>query len=429
MSVLEAKSVLPKYYEKTLDNGLQVVVIPLNNKSDVINTSIFYKVGSRNEVMGKSGIAHMLEHLSFKSTKNLKAGEFDEIVKGFGGVNNASTSFDYTRYFIGSTKQNLDKSLELFADLMSNLSLKDSEFQPERAVVLEERRWRTDNSPIGYLYFRFFNTAFIEHSYHWTPIGFSEDIKNWKIEDIKKFYKKYYQPNNAIVVVAGDVKKEAVFKAAKKHFSKIKNHTDFKFSPIIEPEQDGYREVIIKKDSKLEWIALGYKIPNFESSDQTALNALASLLNDSSSALLDSILIDKKNLASEVSAYPMALKDSGVFMILSAGNIGIKAKTLQKEIIAILDSVKNGVFTESDLDRVKLNAKVDFLQSLNKANSVAGIYGGYLVKGNIAPLLNREKELENLTLEDIKRVANKYFIDKNLSVAILQPESKTRSKK
>lgn len=428
MSVLEAKSVLPKYYEKTLDNGLQVVVIPLDNKSDVINTSIFYKVGSRNEVMGKSGIAHMLEHLSFKSTKNLKAGEFDEIVKGFGGVNNASTSFDYTRYFIGSTKQNLDKSLELFADLMSNLSLKDNEFQPERAVVLEERRWRTDNSPVGYLYFRFFNTAFIKHSYHWTPIGFSDDIKNWKIEDIRKFYKKYYQPNNAIVVVAGDVKKDEVFRAAKKHFSKIKNHTDFKFSPIIEPEQDGYREIIIKKDSQLEWIALGYKIPNFESADQTALNALASLLNDSSSALLDSILIDKKNLASEISVYPMALKDSGVFMILSAGNIGVKAKTLQKEIIAILDSVKNGVFTQSDLDRVKLNAKVDFLQSLNRANSVAGIYGGYFVKGNISPLLNREKELENLTLEDIKRVANKYFIDKNLSVAILQPESRTRSK-
>ncbi|MDE7235201.1 MAG: insulinase family protein, partial [Helicobacter japonicus] len=161
-------SALPHYFTKTLHNGLQVVVVPLDNKSDVIQTSVFYKVGSRNEVMGKSGIAHMLEHLSFKSTSNLQAGEFDEIVKSFGGVNNASTSFDYTHYFIKSSAGNLDKSLELFAELMSNLSLKEEEFLPERNVVAEERLWRTDNSPMGYLYFRFFNTAFVYHPYHWT---------------------------------------------------------------------------------------------------------------------------------------------------------------------------------------------------------------------------------------------------------------------
>ena len=142
---------LPKYFTKTLDNGLQIVVIPMKNGSNVVSTDIFYKVGSRNEVMGKSGIAHMLEHLNFKSTKNLKAGEFDEIVKGFGGVNNASTSFDFTHYYIKSSSKNMGKSLKLFADLMENLTLKDKEFQPERNVVAEERRWRTDNNPMGYL--------------------------------------------------------------------------------------------------------------------------------------------------------------------------------------------------------------------------------------------------------------------------------------
>ena len=194
-------SSLPKHYTKHLDNGLQIVVVPLNNKSGVIETNIFYKVGSRNEVMGKSGIAHMLEHLSFKSTDKLKAGEFDEIVKGFGGVNNASTSFDYTRYFIKSSVENLDKSLELFSELMSNLLLKEDEFEPERNVVAEERLWRTDNSPMGYLYFRFFNTAFVYHPYHWTPIGFMQDIQSWNIDDIRSFYRTYYQPQNAIVLV------------------------------------------------------------------------------------------------------------------------------------------------------------------------------------------------------------------------------------
>ncbi|MDE5591927.1 MAG: insulinase family protein, partial [Helicobacter sp.] len=190
-------SSLPKHYQSTLKNGLEVVIIHIKIESGVISTNIFYKVGSRNETMGKSGIAHMLEHLNFKSTKHLKAGEFDQIVKRFGGSTNASTGFDYTHYYIRSSSQNLGKSLELFAELMQNLRLKDEEFQPERNVVLEERLWRTDNNPMGYLYFRLFNTAFVYHPYHWTPIGFIEDIKNWTIEDIKSFHQTYYQPKNA----------------------------------------------------------------------------------------------------------------------------------------------------------------------------------------------------------------------------------------
>jgi predicted Zn-dependent peptidase len=176
-----SSSALPKYYTKTLKNGLQVVVIPMQNESGVITTDIFYKVGSRNEVMGKSGIAHMLEHMNFKSTKHLKAGEFDEIVKGFGGINNASTGFDYTHYFIKSASSNLGESLKLFAELMENLNLKEEEYKTEHNVVTEERRWRTDNSPMGYLYFRLFNNAYLYHPYHWTPIGFMRDIKNWTI--------------------------------------------------------------------------------------------------------------------------------------------------------------------------------------------------------------------------------------------------------
>ncbi len=242
-----AQSALPTHFTETLDNGLQVVVVPLHNKSGVIETNVFYKVGSRNEVMGKSGIAHMLEHLSFKSTKKLKAGEFDEIVKGFGGVNNASTSFDYTRYFIKSSVGNLDKSLELFAELMSNLLLKNDEFLPERNVVAEERLWRTDNSPMGYLYFRFFNTAFTYHPYHWTPIGFMEDIQSWRIEDITSFYNTYYQPQNAIVLVSGDVEPNQVFASASKHFGTLKNSTPIPEVVAKEPKQDGIRRAIVKK--------------------------------------------------------------------------------------------------------------------------------------------------------------------------------------
>ena len=258
---------LPKYYTKQLTNGLQIVAIPMKNNSNVISTDVFYKVGSRNEVIGKSGIAHMLEHLNFKSTENLDAGEFDEIVKGYGGVNNASTSFDYTHYFIKSSKKNLDKSLDLFAELMENLNLKDEEFQPERDVVAEERRWRTDNSPMGYLYFKLFNNTFTYHPYHWTPIGFMDDIQTWTIDDIKDFHNKYYTPNNAIVIVTGDIDKEEVFEHVEKHFKDIKNTNDEKKLDdtvhMNEPKQDGAKRIIVHKDSEVEMLAITYHIPNF----------------------------------------------------------------------------------------------------------------------------------------------------------------------
>lgn len=425
MSAIFGKSVLPKYEEMRLENGLQIVVIPMDNKSGVIQTDIFYKVGSRNEVMGKSGIAHMLEHLSFKSTKNLKAGEFDEIVKGFGGVDNASTSFDYTRYFIKSSAQNIDKSLKLFAELMSNLSLKNDEFLSERQVVAEERRWRTDNSPIGYLYFRFFNTAFIYHPYHWMPIGFMDDILGWEIKDVKAFYEQYYQPSNAIIVIAGDINPKVAFEKAKKYFGSIKNrHTNIP-QPKPEPTQDGYREVIIHKDTQIQWLAMGYKIPNFEHKDQIALAALSDILSGGKSSILEIELIDKKRLASEVSAYPMALKDGGVFMFMIGGNQGIDAKKLQREILAILDRIKQGSITQEELDKVKINMRASFVSSLEESSSVSGLFGSFLVRGNIQPLLEYEERFSKLTLKDIKEVAQKYFTPESLSVAILkQPDSK-----
>lgn len=419
MSIGLGKSVLPQYEQKTLDNGLQIVVIPMDNGSGVIESDIFYKVGSRNEILGKSGIAHMLEHLSFKSTKKLQAGEFDKIVKGFGGVDNASTGFDYTRYFIKSSAEHIDTSLGLFAELMRNLSLKDEEFQPERQVVAEERRWRTDNSPLGYLYFRFFNTAFLHHSYHWTPIGFMGDILGWEIGDIREFYNAYYQPNNAVIVVAGDIEPQKVFASASKHFGAIPAAKSIPKVRIEEPEQDGYREVIVKKPTQIEWLIMGYKIPDFSHTDQIALSALAEVLSGGKSALLDSELVDKRNLASEVSASAMGLKDSGVFMIMAAGNEKVRAKTLQKEILGILERVKQGQITQEELDTAKRNMQASFVYSLEKSSSVAGLFGAFLVRDDVAPLLRYEEEFSKLTLADLTRVAQKYFVEDTLSVAIL----------
>ena len=419
-----AKNSLPKYYEETLDNGLKVIAVPLNNNSNVITTDIFYNVGSRDEVMGKSGIAHMLEHLNFKSTKNLKAGEFDNIVKGFGGVNNASTGFDYTHYYIKSSKKNLSKSLELYADLMENLTLKDEEFQPERDVVAEERRWRTDNSPMGYLYFKLFNNTFTYHPYHWTPIGFMSDIQNWKIEDIREFHSKFYTPSNAIVIVAGDIDHKDVFKEVKKQFKSIKNTKESKDIVrnlhTIEPKQDGAKRVIIHKDSEVEMLAINFNIPNFLHKDHIALSALSELLSSGKSSRLNELLVDQKQLVNTAYAYNMELKDPGVYMFMAVCNPGVDATEVEKYILEEIEKIKNGDIKIEELNKVKKNTKSDFIFSLESSSSVASLYGSYLSRGDISPLMNYEEEVEKLDVQDLVTVANKYFLTDNSTTIILK---------
>ncbi len=417
-------STLPKHVTKTLENGLQIVVIPMENGSNVITTDIFYRVGSRNEVMGKSGIAHMLEHLNFKSTKNLKSGEFDTIVKGFGGVNNASTGFDYTQYFIKSSSSNLSKSLELFAELMQNLNLKDEEFQPERDVVLEERKWRTDNSPMGYLYFRLFNNIYLYHPYHWTPIGFINDIKNWSIEDITSFHKTYYQPQNAILIVAGDVKPETVFEEATKEFKDIKNSGEIPTVHQVEPEQDGAKRLIVHKETEVEMLAISFHIPNFQHADQPALSTISELLSSGKSSRLNALLIDQKNLVNSISAFNMENKDPGVFLFLAVCNPGVKAETVEKEILSEIEKLKSTEITPAELERVKINTKADFIFEMESSSNLVSIFGSYLARGDINPLLNYEKDIYALKPSTIKEVANRYFNTKNSTTLILKKEEK-----
>ncbi len=422
VGVLMASS-LPLYQSKTLDNGLQIVVIPMHNKSDVITTDIFYKVGSGNEIMGKSGIAHMLEHLNFKSTKNLKAGEFDEIVKGFGGVNNASTGFDFTHYYIKSSSKNLPKSLELFAELMQHLRLSDEEFQPERNVVLEERLWRTDNSPIGYLYFRLFNNAFTYHPYHWTPIGFKDDIKNWSIEDIRSFHSKYYQPQNAIVVVAGDVNPEDVFTNTQKYFGEIKNSTELpKPHHEVEPVQDGAKRLYIKKDSEVEMVAIAYKIPNFQHPDQVALSALSELLSSGKSSYLQRILVDEKKLVNQIYGYAMEAKDPSVFLFLAVCNPGVKAESVEHEILTIIESLKKDGISDKDVEKVKINTKADFIHSLESSSELANLFGTYFAKGDITPLERYEEAINKLKKKDIVNVVKTYFVPHYSTTVILRKD-------
>jgi zinc protease len=400
---------LPHYETKTLKNGLQIVVIPMENDSNVISTDIFYKVGSRNEIMGKTGIAHMLEHMNFKSTKNLEAGQFDEEVKSVGGVSNASTGFDYTHYFIKSSSENLGKSLSLLAELMQNLNLKDEEFQPERNVVAEERRWRTDNNPLGYLYFRLFNNAYLYHPYHWTPIGFMNDIQTWTLEDIRGFHAAYYQPKNAILVVTGDIDPQTVFEATQTHFGSIGNGVVIPEVKFKEPKQDGPKRIVLHKESEVEMVAITFHIPDFKNPDQPKLSAISEMLSSGKSSRLYEELVDKQRLVNQIYAYNMENIDPGLFIFLAVCNPDVKAETVEKELRHQIDRIKNEKVTKEELEKVKISTKADFIFSLESSSSVAGLFGGYLARGDLAPLENYEEAINALDADAILQAAQKYF--------------------
>ncbi|OHD88125.1 MAG: protease, partial [Sulfuricurvum sp. RIFCSPLOWO2_02_43_6] len=365
------------------------------------------------------GIAHMLEHMNFKSTKNLPAGEFDKEVKSIGGVNNASTSFDYTHYYIKSSTQNLEKSLELYAELMQNLKLKDKEFQPERDVVAEERRWRTENSPMGFLYFALFNNAYVYHPYHWTPIGFMNDIQTWSIDDIKDFHKTYYQPSNAILMVTGDVEPEEVFKKAKKKFGDIKNRAEIPKVKFVEPEQNGAKRVVIHKDSEVEMLAITFHIPNFKHEDQLVLSMISEILFSGKSSRLYKELIEKKRLVNSIYAYNMESIDPGIFIFLATCNPDVKAEDVEKELVEQIELIKSKKVDEKEIEKVKINSKADFIYSLESSTSVADLFGSYLVRGDLTPLLTHEENIEKITKERVQEVAKKYFnFDKSTTLIL-----------
>ncbi len=408
-------STLPQHHTQTLPNGLRVVVIPMSNHSDVITTNVFYDVGSRDETMGKSGIAHMLEHMNFKSTKNLAEGEFDAIVKRYGGVNNAATGFDYTHYFIQSARRYLDRSLELFAELMAHLNLADEAFQRERDVVAEERRWRTDNSPIGYLYFRLFNTHYTAHSYHWTPIGFMEDIQRWRIEDIRAFHRRFYRPDRAMIVVAGDIDPAEVFASAAHHFGMITSPDSDPCDPLltitpVEPKHDGSRRVEIHhENARNDTLAIAYPIPDFRHEDQVALSVIAELLSSGKSSRLHEAMIRQEPLAHEVYGYNMELKDPGIFLFLAMGNPDVTAATMEATLLREIDRLKTETIASEELEKVLINTRREFVHILESSTSLGDLFGSYLIRGDVTPLLNYEANLDKITPDMIRRVAQRYF--------------------
>ncbi|RUM74393.1 MAG: insulinase family protein, partial [Sulfurovum sp.] len=265
---------------------------------------------------------------------------------------------------------------------------------------------------------------YVAHPYHWTPIGFMNDIQTWTIEDIKEFHQKYYQPNNAILIVTGDIDKEEVFKIAKEKFGKIKNKFTVPKCNPVEPKRDGsIRKEIMKENNTIDTIAIAYPIPNFEHKDQVVLSAISEILSSGKSSRLHKEIIDKKQMANSIYAYNMELTDDGIFMFMGLANPGIKIEDLEKEILKEIEKLKNEAVTEAELDKIKINAKADFIYSLEDSASINSLFGSYLVRGNLEPLLTYEDNLAKITPEMVQKIAKKYF-NHDLATTLILRKSK-----
>jgi zinc protease len=414
--------------EFKLDNGLKLIVQE-DHRSPVVVSQVWYRAGSLDEVNGKTGVAHVLEHMMFKGTKDVKAGQFSRMIAAAGGKENAFTSTDYTCYFQQLEKSHLPLSFKLEADRMVNLQISDEEFAKEIKVVMEERRWRTDDKPQSKVNEAFQGVLYRAHPYSRPVVGFMNDLENMTADDAREWYYNWYAPNNAIVVVVGDVEAEEVYKLAKQHFGKLKSKVLPVRKPQVEPPQIGERRVVVKAPAKLPYLLMGYHVPalnNLETDwEPYALEVLAGVLSGNPAARLNQRLVRDSQLAIDASAgYDiMARGRQSVFALDATPSEGKTVVEIEAALLQQIEQIKETGVTAEELERVKAGV---IAADVYKRDSM--FYQGMQI-GTIETigfpwkfLDDYPKKLRAVTPEQVQAVAKKYLLKDNLTIATLDPQ-------
>jgi len=418
----EAAETGPRVQETVLQNGLKVLVVE-EPKAPVITVQIWYKVGSRNEIMGRAGLSHMLEHMMFKGTKKYAKGEFSKIIKKNGGNDNAFTSQDYTAYFENLAADKLELALEMESDRLQGLLLDDNEFQLEREVVKEERRLRTEDNPQAYLVEQMFAQAFMEHPYHWPIIGWFNDLNAMTREDLKQHYERYYVPNNATLVIVGDVKNEAVVSLAKQYFERLPKGAPPTSPEIIDPVQRGERRVIVKRAAQLPFLYFGYKVPNFMSTDVHALAVLENVLSSGKSSRLYDALVYRKKIALAVGAsYSELSANPELYTFYAIVKPGAKIEEVEQSLLAEIERIKKEGPTDKEIQKAKNQVEAKHMFEQDSIFRQAMLLGtAETVGAGWQYIADYVKRLREVTKEDVKRVARRYFQEDTRTVGILIP--------
>jgi zinc protease len=426
IAIVAALPVKAEILEQTLPNGLKVVV-KTDRRAPVVVSQVWYRAGSMDESYGATGVAHVLEHMMFKGTRDVPAGEFSKRIAAAGGRENAFTSRDHTAYFQTLQKDRLELALKLEADRMANLVLSGEEFAKEINVVMEERRMRTEDSAQAKLYEALMATAYQTHPYRHPVIGWMDDLKNMKVEDARRWYENWYSPNNATLVVAGDIDPAQVFAWAQQYFGGIQARPLPLRKPQQEPEQIGMKQVTVKAPAKLPVVALVWPAPNLRDpardADPYALEILAGVLDGHASARLNQSLVREKQIAVEASAgYDSIARGPGMFSLDASPVEGKSVSEVQaalKDEIARL--IKDGV-SDTELKRVKAQVLASQVYQQDSLFYQAMQIGEWTTAGlDYKDRDTRYAKLKAVTGEQVQEVARKYLVDDRMTVAVLDP--------
>ncbi len=413
-------------HEYTLANGLRVIVKEDHRAPTAVHM-VWYRAGSMDEVSGTSGVAHVLEHMMFKGTRTVKSGEFSRRIAAAGGRENAFTNRDYTAYFQQVPKAALPLRLE--ADRMSNLLVTEPEFAQEIKVVMEERRLRTEDQPHALVSEALNAEAYFAHPYRRPVIGWMNDLEHMSYLDARNWYARWYVPNNAFVVVVGDVKADEVFALAKKYYGPIKTRPLAERKPQLEPPQRGIRRLVVKAPAELPYLLMGWKCPVLRDVDKDwqpyALEVLTGVLDGNESARLNQTLVRDSRLASEVGAgYDLTARGPGMCFLEGTPSQGRSAAELEAGLRAELARLARDGVSEDELARVK--AQVIAAQVFKRDS----IFGQAMEIGQFesAGLSYRdiERTLEHVkavSAEQVRAVAQQYFVDDQLTVVVLEPQA------
>jgi zinc protease len=413
---------------KTLKNGMKVLV---QSDHSIPNVAlyIFYRVGSRNEHPGTTGLSHFFEHMMFNGAKKFGPGELDKSMEANGASNNAYTTQNVTVYQDWFPRSALNLIFDIEADRIQYLSFDPQKIQSERGVVASERRLSVDNDNNGLLNEQLWATAYIAHTYQWPVVGWMSDIEHWTLEDLKHHFEMGYSPSNATMVVVGDVSPEEIFQLCEKTIEPIPSHDPPPPVTTVEPEQLGERRLVVHKPAELPLLQIAYHVPQTNNPDYYALNILRTILFQGESSRMYQRLVDKDQIALDVSSDIESGFDPTLAIIYAQPKQGVDPQLCEKAIYEELDRAKAATISDRELEKAKNIRLVEFYHQMRTINGRANTIGTYEVFfGDYRKLFDAAKNYAAVTKDDVQRVAKSYFGANNRTVATLLPENAEKGK-
>ena len=413
--------------EYKLQNGMKVIVLE-EHKAPVATFQVWYRVGSKDEPSGKSGISHLLEHMMFKGTPRYGPSFLSRTIQKNGGTNNAHTTKDYTAYFEIVPSDRILLPIELEADRMKNLALDSDAVLSERSVVMEERRLRYEDDPQSSLFEEVIAAAHKIHPYRRPVIGWMSEINSLEREDLYEYYRKYYSPDNAFIIVVGDVNADEIVKKIKKEFEPLTSAYIGKQLRNIEPEQTGEKRVMIKREAELPFIILAYHTPNFPHEDSYALDVLHLILSGGKSTRLYQSLIYEKKIALDASAdYSGFYIDPHLFFFFATVSPGKEIKDVEGALYSEIEEIKKAPPSEYEIQKAKNQIEASFIMGQDSIYVQAMKYGIFEMLGDWRMIDTYLGGIRKVTIHDVMRVANKYLTEENRTVGTLIPQKEKKS--